>query len=202
MREKKNRWLYLIFLLIAIILIIIGASFLILKDTKREISEQPKQEIEKEVIDEKQQESKKIEDNEETKIENESNTSKQKTETKDNNKQKQETKKEENTVIPKEDKQEPTINNDLKDKPKEENKSPSSNEKEGPWTALGITEDQYYNKPMYNWESVDFNSMSECLSYGDNYEPYLNGEELYNCREVKSFSGKFLGVMFDTEKLN
>ena len=72
----------------------------------------------------------------------------------------------------------------------------------GPWDAWGMTEDQYYNQPMHSWERVDFGSMNECLNYGDNYAPYLNGEVLYNCREVTSASGKFLGVMFDTEKLN
>lgn len=75
-------------------------------------------------------------------------------------------------------------------------------EKINPWDTLGITEEQYYNKPMYSWERIDFTSMNECLTYGDNYQPYINGEVLYNCREVSSFSGNFLGVMFDTEKLN
>ena len=36
----------------------------------------------------------------------------------------------------------------------------------------------------------------------DSYEPYLNGDVLYNCRDVTSPSGKYLGVMFDVEKLN
>ena len=72
----------------------------------------------------------------------------------------------------------------------------------GPWEAWGMTEYEYYNEPMYSWERVDFKTMNECLNYGDNYEPYLNGEVLYNCREVTSASGNFLGVMFDTEKLN
>lgn len=72
----------------------------------------------------------------------------------------------------------------------------------GPWDAWGMTKDQYYNQPMHSWERVDFKTMNECLNYGDNYEPYLNGEVLYNCREVTSASGNFLGVMFDTEKLN
>ena len=72
-----------------------------------------------------------------------------------------------------------------------------------PWEALGMTEDQYYNKPMYSWEHVDdFNSMEDCLKHGDEYEPYKNGEELYNCRYVVSASGRILGIMFSTEKLN
>ena len=70
------------------------------------------------------------------------------------------------------------------------------------WDAWGMTEDEYYNKPMFSWEHVDFNTMNECLSYGDKYEPYLNGEVLYSCDIVTSASGRFLGVMFSTEKLN
>ena len=65
-----------------------------------------------------------------------------------------------------------------------------------------MSEYDYYNKPMYSWERVDFSSMNECISYGESYGPYLNGEVLYNCRYVTSASGNTLGVMFDTEKLN
>lgn len=70
------------------------------------------------------------------------------------------------------------------------------------WETFGMTKDQYFNQPMYSWERVDFQNMSECLTYGDNYEPYINGEVLYNCRDVLSMSGRYLGVMFDIEKLN
>lgn len=84
----------------------------------------------------------------------------------------------------------------------EQPQAPEPVKQSGPWEAWGMTEDQYYNQPMHSWERVDFSSMNECLNYGDNYAPYLNGEVLYNCREITSASGKFLGVMFDTEKLN
>lgn len=70
------------------------------------------------------------------------------------------------------------------------------------WEALGMTKDQYYNQPMYSWERIDFKSRAECVTYGDSYEPYLKGEVLYNCRDVTSPSGKYLGTMFDVEKLN
>ncbi len=69
------------------------------------------------------------------------------------------------------------------------------------WDILGMTEDQYYNKPMYSWERVDFNTYEECNAYGESYAPAENGEVLYNCREITSMSGKYLGIMFDTEKL-
>lgn len=52
------------------------------------------------------------------------------------------------------------------------------------WEKLGMSEYDYYNNPMYNWERIDFKSMNECLVYGDNYKPYLDGEVLYNCHDV------------------
>lgn len=70
------------------------------------------------------------------------------------------------------------------------------------WEVLGMTKDQYYNQPMYSWERVDFDSYEECTEHGDSYPPAVNGEVSYICRDVKSPSGKYLGTMFDTEKLN
>lgn len=70
------------------------------------------------------------------------------------------------------------------------------------WEALGMTKDQYYNQPMYSWEKVDFDSYAECEAFGDTYPPAVNGEVSYICRDVKSPSGKYLGTMFDSEKLN
>ena len=89
------------------------------------------------------------------------------------------------------------------------NNEPVSNS--GPWDAFGMSEYDYYNKPMYSWERVDFpvskygseaNCRKACAEYGDNYEPYLNGEVLYSCSIVTSLSGKYLGEFFSTEKLN
>ena len=96
-------------------------------------------------------------------------------------------------------------NNDVVEQPKEEPK------KQTPWEALGVSEYHYYNEPMYSWERVDFpvskygseaNCRKACAEYGDNYEPYKNGEVLYSCSIVTSLSGKYLGEYFSTEKLN
>lgn len=84
----------------------------------------------------------------------------------------------------------------------QEVKQETTTKKSGPWEKWGMTEDEYYNKPVHKWERVDFSSMNDCLKYGDNYQPYLDGKVSYNCREITSASGKFLGVMFDVEKLN
>lgn len=91
----------------------------------------------------------------------------------------------------------PKTSNQSTTKPKTEN----TTKKENVWDRLGLTEDQYYNQPMYSWEHVDFATLEECLAYGDKYEPYLKGEVSYNCSTVTSPSGKYLGEMFYTEKL-
>ncbi len=101
----------------------------------------------------------------------------------------------------------PTKENEVKQSNSKQNeeKEPVTiidSKKQEIWDALGMTKEQYYNQPMYSWEKVDFKTMNECLEYGDKYKPYLDGEVLYNCHDVLSTSGKFLGVMFDTEKLN
>lgn len=80
----------------------------------------------------------------------------------------------------------------------------------GIWDIYGKTEYEYYNEPMYDWERVDFSiskygtmkgAYQACVNYGSTYEPYLNGEELFNCNSVLTASGKELGVMFVPEKL-
>ena len=99
-----------------------------------------------------------------------------------------------------------TTNSEITQPPvqQEEKKEESNNnvKANNPWDILGITEDQYYNKPLYSWEHVDFSTYEECANYGESYKPYLNGEELYHCSTVSSASGKNLGWMFHTEKLN
>ena len=128
-------------------------------------------------------------------------------------------------IIKKEKKEETKASTQTVSKSKEENKkevkedkgennTPTTTEetkKQTPWEALGVSEYHYYNEPMYSWERVDFpvskygseaNCRKACAEYGDNYEPYLNGEVLYSCSIVTSLSGKYLGEYFSTEKLN
>lgn len=80
-----------------------------------------------------------------------------------------------------------------------------------PWDAYGKTEYEYYNEPLYSWERVDYSvgdygseqaAYNACTAHGDSYEPYVQGQVLYDCDRVVSASGKFLGIMFSTEKLN
>lgn len=101
-----------------------------------------------------------------------------------------------------------TVNNSAKQPVKEQSvqnntNTQASKPKEVPiWEQLGMTQDRYENQPRSDWMRVDFKTMEECANYGDNYKPYLDGEVSYTCRDVTSLSGKYLGVMFDTTKLN
>ena len=79
--------------------------------------------------------------------------------------------------------------------------TPEEPKKQEIWEQYGVSEYHYYYEPMYNWERVDFKTENECLTFCDNYEPYINGEVTFNCRDVKSMSGNLLGYMFDPEKL-
>ncbi len=110
-------------------------------------------------------------------------------------------------------KSEPESKQEVKETNNEDNTSVNKEEpkKQTPWEALGVSEYHYYNEPMYSWERVDFpvskygseaNCRKACAEYGDNYEPYKNGEVLYSCSIVTSLSGKYLGEYFSTEKLN
>lgn len=79
------------------------------------------------------------------------------------------------------------------------------------WDELGISEYDYYNSPMSSWQTVNFSvsdygslfaAENACRNYGLSYEPYVNGEESFNCDIVTSYSGNYLGYMFYTRKIN
>lgn len=66
--------------------------------------------------------------------------------------------------------------------------------KETAWEKLGLTEDEYYNKPIMKWQKVTHSSMEECKNAGN--KSIENDEyESFWCYEVYSPSGKFLGTM-------
>lgn len=89
---------------------------------------------------------------------------------------------------------------DNQNTPSKQTSTTTTTKKQEVWEVLGISKDDYYNKPAHSWERVDFKSYKECYDYGYSYEPYVSGEETFNCSEITSLSGKFLGIMFETEK--
>lgn len=69
-----------------------------------------------------------------------------------------------------------------------------------PWEELGISENDYYNKPMWNWMTVEFDvntygsqsaTESACRDSGNKK---AEAEGLgFSCTNVLSYSGKYLG---------
>ena len=82
-----------------------------------------------------------------------------------------------------------------------ENSSTSKVEKQTPWDELGITENDYYNKPMWSWARID-NSIKEyktqelaqkaCIEDGNNM---LDEILSFSCTSINSYSGDYLGEM-------
>ena len=106
-------------------------------------------------------------------------------------------------------KKENSINNNSNTEVKEEEKvqnntKDETNEIQKAWDELGITEDEYYNKPMWSWARIDY-SINEYKTYEKTREACMKkGEELfqegygYSCTSINSYSGKYLGEMLKT----
>ena len=109
-----------------------------------------------------------------------------------------------NNVPKVEDKKEPTI----KEEKKEEiivDKVVEEEVKElTAWEELGITEYDYYKKPMWSWARIDF-SIKDYKTYEKTREACITrGEEYfkeglgYSCTSINSYSGDYLGEMIKT----
>lgn len=82
----------------------------------------------------------------------------------------------------------------------EEKKNEPIKEEKHPWDDLGISENDYYNKPMWSWMKIDFDINSygtqaatenACREYGNKK---AEEEGLgFSCTNVLSYSGKYLG---------
>lgn len=66
------------------------------------------------------------------------------------------------------------------------------------WEELGMTEDEYYNKPAWSWARVDFPvekygseeaCFNACIKYGE------ESEMEFSCSTINSASGRYLGEM-------
>lgn len=93
------------------------------------------------------------------------------------------------------------------------NDNSSSNVEVKPWDRLGISEYDYYHKPAWSWQSIDFilngtgnnacTSMDDCRKkcqeYGDQY--LLEHDGSYSCDNVNSYSGDYLGEDFSFKEL-
>ena len=72
------------------------------------------------------------------------------------------------------------------------------------WEELGITEHDYYNKPMWSWARIDFSikdyktyekTREACITKGEEYFEQGLG---YSCTSINSYSGDYLGEMIKT----
>lgn len=94
-----------------------------------------------------------------------------------------------------------TENNDTKiETPKEE----PIKEELTAWDELGISEYDYYNKPMWSWARVDY-SIKDYNNESSTKEACVNaGNKLmeqgigFSCMSVNSYSGTYLGEMLRT----
>ena len=91
-----------------------------------------------------------------------------------------------------------------------DNTTDDSPKEQIPWEKLGITEYEYYNTPVWSWQNVDFgvdlegdkycanetDCLSKCQQYGDEYLSQNNNGG-YNCDDVLSYSGRYLGIDFE-----
>lgn len=82
-----------------------------------------------------------------------------------------------------------------------ENDSTAQVEKQTPWDELGITEYDYYNKPMWSWARVDHSikeyktqelAQQKCIEDGNNM---LDEILSFSCTTINSYSGDYLGEM-------
>ena len=118
---------------------------------------------------------------EETKVVEEPKTTPQEQTVSESRKTKQENK----TISSNSKKEEPKV-----EQPKEEVK------KIQPWEELGLSEDEYYNKPIMSWQKVTHANMDACKKEGqETVDDESNDFIGFWCYEVYSPSGKFLGAM-------
>ena len=135
--------------------------------------------------------------------ENKSNNKESKEESKNNS---VDTKKDTvtNNVPKVENKKEPTIKEEKKEEVIVDKVVEEEVKKLTAWEELGITEHDYYNKPMWSWARIDF-SINDYKTYEKTREACIaRGEEYfkeglgYSCTSINSYSGDYLGEMIKT----
>lgn len=104
-----------------------------------------------------------------------------------------------NSVTKEEPKKEEAVPKKEEVVPKEEEVKPKT-----AWEELGISEYDYYHKPMWSWGRVDFSietyktyekTREACITKGEEYFEQGLG---YSCTSINSYSGDYLGEMIKT----
>ena len=220
MKKKKKLIFWIIFIIILFVISIVSIPKFLKEEGKNLSSEtfnvKEKEDIgdddyknentSEEIVKEKEVENDNKLNNKEVKTEDE----KEKNEVIKESVKPKETKKKENSINNNsntEVKEEEKVqnNNEVKEEEKVQNNTKDeTNEIQKAWDELGITEDEYYNKPMWSWARIDY-SINEYKTYEKTREACMKkGEELfqegygYSCTSINSYSGKYLGEMLKT----
>ena len=208
MKKKKKLIFWIIFIIILFVISIVSIPKFLKEEGKNLSSETfnvtEKEDIRdddyknentsEEIVKEKEVENDNILNNKEVKNEDE----KEKKEVIKESVKPEETKKKENSINN-------NSNTEVKEDEKVQNNTKDeTNEIQKAWDELGITEDEYYNKPMWSWARIDY-SINEYKTYEKTREACMKkGEELfqegygYSCTSINSYSGKYLGEMLKT----
>lgn len=208
MKKKKKLIFWIIFIIILFVISIVSIPKFLKEEGKNLFSETfnitEKEDIRdddyknentsEEIVKEKEVENDNKLNNKEVKTEDE----KEKNEVIKESVKPEETKKKENSINN-------NSNTEVKEEEKVQNNTKDeTNEIQKAWDELGITEDEYYNKPMWSWARIDY-SINEYKTYEKTREACMKkGEELfqegygYSCTSINSYSGKYLGEMLKT----
>lgn len=101
----------------------------------------------------------------------------------------------------------PTSNNDNNNSKPETPKVDEPSKDPTAWEELGISEYDYYHKPIWSWARIDFsvddygteeNTHNACISKGNQFmEESTNGLG-FSCQSILSYAGNYLGEMMKT----
>ncbi len=122
------------------------------------------------------------------------------------NKKQEETKEEKEVISTETVDIEISKSNPVEEKPKQEETVPKTEavKPKTAWEELGISEYDYYHKPMWSWARIDFSievyktyekTREACISKGEEYFEQGLG---YSCTGINSYSGDYLGEMLKT----
>ena len=197
------------FLIVGIVLLL-GFSFLIYKEVNKKKKEDNiklqtdiVEEYNQDLIDKKNEnDDKKINQEDDKNQENDNSkvtkkeTTKKETSEKDSTASKPKVNKNGSKENPQDatEKNPPVVQNKEEDSHVEDNKEETKE-----WEKLGISEDDYYNKPMWKWARIDYPTHEECIQAGEKM-----GYEIisYTYININSYSGKYLGDMLKVKYPN
>lgn len=89
------------------------------------------------------------------------------------------------------------------DNNKEETNNSTGNEV---WEQLGMSEYDYYNKPIWTWATKTHNTLESCVADGEKakqeeLDKNSGRAVLYTCHHLYSHSGNYVGEMIEIEYL-